>query len=150
MGVGKEVGDLKYFIMMKFGFLVVMSMVSFCALKAQKVDSLFFNLYTDSLKKGVYNYINVDAKLANGTWLPMTEKQLMFSSSAGTFDRNNLIIDTSYKGETVKIKVVLKADPAVWKEITVYLKKYLVEEKLPSAEEVTRPRQGGRNKKGVL
>ena len=35
-------------------------------LKAQKVDSIYFHLYTDSLKKGVYNYINVDARLQNG------------------------------------------------------------------------------------
>lgn len=136
--------------MLKSGLLLILSVFSFCAVKAQKVDSLFFNLYTDSLKKGVYNYINVDAKLANGTWLPLTEKELLFSSSAGSFERNNLIIDTGFKGETVTIKVVLKADPAVRKEITVYIKKYLVEEKLPTAGDLTKPRQGGKNKKGVL
>ena len=28
--------------------------------KAQKIESIHINLYTDSLKKGTYNYINVD------------------------------------------------------------------------------------------
>lgn len=135
---------------MKFGFILLMSFFSVCTLKAQKVDSLFFNLYTDSLKKGVYNYINVDAKLSNGNWFPLTDKELLFSSSAGTFDRNNLIIDTSYKGELVKIKAVLKSDPKVWREITVYIKKYIVEEKLSTSADQLPPRKTGRNRKGVL
>lgn len=118
-------------------------------LKAQKVDSLFFNLYTDSLKKGVHNYINVDGKLSNGQWLPLTDKQLIFSSSYGKFEGNSLIIDTSFKGEKVTIKITLRSDPAVTKETTVYIKKLYGNEKLKTVEEVLNgntPRRRNRNK----
>ena len=43
----------------------------FSAAGAQKVDSIYFHLYTDSLKKGQHNYINVDGKLSNGSWMPV-------------------------------------------------------------------------------
>ena len=39
---------------------------------SQKIDSISFHLYTDSLKKGQHNYINVDGKLSNGQWQPLT------------------------------------------------------------------------------
>ena len=56
-------------------FLVMMVLLSAAAtLKAQQVDSIFLNLYTDSLKKGQHNYINVDGKLSNGKWMPLTSK----------------------------------------------------------------------------
>ena len=58
--------------------------------KAQKVDSLFFNLYTDSLKIGTYNYINVDGKLSNGSWLPLDSMQVIFTSSTGKMTGNIL------------------------------------------------------------
>lgn len=118
-------------------------------LRAQKVDSLFFNLYTDSLKKGVHNYINVDGKLSNGQWLPLTEKQLIFSSTYGKFEGNSLIIDTSFKGEKITIKITLRADPSVSKETTIYIKKLSGNEKLKTVEEVLNgnsPKRRNRNK----
>jgi hypothetical protein len=60
------------------------------AAHAQQVDSIYFHLYTDSLKKGVHNYINVDGKLSNGHWLPLTNKEIEFSSSTGKFEGNSL------------------------------------------------------------
>ncbi len=123
--------------------------ISSLGLKAQKVDSLFFNLYTDSLKKGVHNYINVDGKLSNGQWLPLTEKQLIFSSTDGKFEGNSLILDTSFKGEKVTIKITLRSDPSVSKETTIYIKKLSGNEKLKTVEEVLKggsPKRRNRNK----
>lgn len=113
------------------------------------MDSLFFNLYTDSLKKGVHNYINVDGKMSNGQWLPLTDKQLIFSSSYGKFEGNSLIIDSSFKGEKVTIKITLRADPNVTKETTVYIKKLFGNEKLKTVEEILNgnaPKRRNRNK----
>ncbi len=42
-----------------------------CNVKAQNIDSIYFHLYTDSLKKEVHNYINVDGLLQNGRYLPL-------------------------------------------------------------------------------
>ena len=93
-------------------------------LNAQKLDSLFFNLYTDSLKKGTYNYINVDGRYSDGRYLPLTSKELVFSCDAGKFEGNSLFLDSSVKLEKVVVKVSLKADTAVSRERTIYIKKY--------------------------
>jgi hypothetical protein len=104
--------------------------------RSQKVDSLFFNLYTDSLKKGVHNYINVDGKLSNGQWLPLTQKELNFWCSAGKFEGNSLFLDTNFKEEKVTVRVTLKSDPSVSKEKTIYIKKYIAVERLKTVDEI--------------
>ena len=105
---------------------------------AQKVDSIYFNLYTDSLKKGVHNYINVDGKCNNGQWLPLTQKEIQFSASAGRFEGNSLILDTGFEEKSVKVKAVLKDNPQIQKEITIYIKTGPEKEKVKTMEEVMR------------
>ena len=104
--------------------------------RAQQVDSIFFHLYTDSLKKGVHNYINVDGKLSNGHWLPLTNKEIDFTSTAGRFIGNSLVLDTAFKGEKVKVKAVLKSNSTIWKEIDIYLKKVEDNERLQTVDEI--------------
>ena len=58
--------------------LLILSLFCIFLANAQKVDSIFFHLYTDSLKKGTHNYINVDGKLSNSRWHPFTEKEIKF------------------------------------------------------------------------
>ena len=103
---------------------------------AQKVDSIYFNLYTDSLKKGFYNYINIDGKLSNGTWQPLDSTQVLFLSDAGFFKGNDLFIDSSYHGETVRVKAVLKTNPSIWREAVIYIRKRGFTEPLKSNEEI--------------
>ena len=104
--------------------------------KAQKVDSIYFHLYTDSLKKGTHNYINVDGKLSNGRWLPLTSKEIQFSSSSGSFEGNDLIIPLDFAEEKVIVKAVLKSNTNIWKEVTIWIKKKPDPEKLPTKEEI--------------
>ena len=91
--------------------------------KAQKIDSIYINLYTDSLKKGTYNYINVDGLLSNGHYMPLDSTQLIFTSSAGKFYGNSLLIGRDFKDEKVLIKVVLRSKPSLCKEFEMYIKK---------------------------
>ena len=119
--------------------------------KSQKVDSIYFHLYTDSLKKGTHNYINVDGKLSNGKWMPLTAKEIIFSSTYGEFEGNELILPLDCKVEKVTVKAVLRSDPGTWKETTIWIKKKLDDERLPSREDVlkqpaTRNKSKGRNK----
>jgi hypothetical protein len=109
-------------------------------LKAQKIDSIFFHLYTDSLKKGTYNYINVDGKLSNGIWKPLTAREVEFTSSACRFSGNELIVPPGFKGEKITIKAVLKSNPAVSIEKTVWIKRNPDPEVLPTQEELMRSR----------
>ncbi len=91
--------------------------------RAQKIDSICFHLYTDSLKKGTYNYINVDGKLSNNKWLPLTAKEIVFTATGGTFNGNSLFIENNFAEEKVTVKAVLKSNPALVKETTIYIKK---------------------------
>lgn len=104
--------------------------------KAQKVDSIFVNLYTDSLKKGTYNYINVDGLLSNGRYMPLDSNQVIFWASEGKFSGNSLWLDKDFKYEKVFIKVMLRRNLMVSKEFTVYIKKKPDNEKLKTAEEL--------------
>ena len=111
-------------------------MLSAFTASAQKVDSIYFNLYTDSLKKGVYNYINVDGKLTNGTYQPLMSNEVAFTSSAGRWDGNSLIVDSAYKQDSVVITASLKEHPEVKKNVTIYLKKIVTEPPLKTEKEL--------------
>lgn len=117
--------------------LVVLSfMIAANAVYAQKVDSIYFHLYTDSLKKGFYNYINVDGKMSDGTWQPLDSSEILFLSDAGFFKGNDLFIDSSYKDETVRVKAILKSNPSLHKEVTIYIRKRGFTEPLKTNEEI--------------
>lgn len=115
---------------------------------AQKIDSIYFHLYTDSLKKGTHNYINVDAKLSNGKWMPLSSKEINFSTDYGVFEGNDLKLPLECRAEKVTIKAVLKSEPVIWKEITVWIKKKPDDEVLPTKEEIfkTKPVKSSKNK----
>ena len=104
-------------------FLVIFLILFSFAAKSQKIESISFNLYTDSLKKGVYNYINVDGKFTNGSYLPLMSDEVSFSSSAGRWDGNSLIIDSSFKQDSVVITASLKEHSEIKKNVTIYIKK---------------------------
>jgi len=102
--------------------LLLFTLTTFFA-KAQKIDGIYVNLYTDSLKKGTFNYINIDGKLSNGKYLPLDSTHLIFWSSAGKFSGNNLWIDKDIAVEKIDIKVTLRKNPALHKEFSIYIKK---------------------------
>jgi hypothetical protein len=103
--------------------LFVFAVVSFSfAAKAQKVENIYANLYTDSLKKGTLNYINIDGQLSNGKYIPLDSTHLIFWSSAGKFSGNNLWIDRDFAAEKVDIKVTMRNNPVLVKEFTIYVK----------------------------
>ena len=121
--------------------------ILFCCSAAfsQKVDSIYFHLYTDSLKKGRHNYINVDGKMANGRWQPLTAKEIIFTSSTGEFEGNDLVLPPDMKEEKVTVKAVLRDNPDIWKEITIWIKT-LPEPRLPTNDEIfEQPRKKRKN-----
>ena len=112
------------------------SFCSPCFSGAQKIESIHFNLYTDSLKKGFYNYINVDGLSSDGTWLPLDSTQLYFTAHTGMFEGNDLFIDSSYTGDSVVVKVTLKSKPELYKQVVIYIRKRGFNEPLPTNEEL--------------
>lgn len=113
--------------------------IGICSIaKAQKIDSIYVNLYTDSLKKGTYNYINVDGLCSNGRYMPLDSSDITFTASAGKFYGNNLWIDPDFADEKVSITVALKTNPALHKEFEIYIKKKPDNEVLRTAEDILR------------
>jgi hypothetical protein len=118
---------------------IILLLICFIAVRSasgQKIESITFNLYTDSLKKGFYNYISVDGKANDGTWMPLDSTQILFISNGGFFKGNDLFIDSSYKGESVKVKAVLKSNPSISREVTIYIRKRGFDEPLKTEEEI--------------
>lgn len=132
--------------------LLAILLISAAAAKAQKIDSIYINLYTDSLKKGTYNYINVDGLLSNGRYLPLDSTHIKFTASAGKFIGNSLLIDKDFTQEKITIKAVLKNNTAIAKEFVVYIKKKPDDENLKTANELlnelptpkSKPKKGSR------
>jgi hypothetical protein len=130
-----------------FLFSILISAAFFS--NAQKIDSIYFHLYTDSLKKGTHNYINVDGKFADGKWKPLTAKEITFTASYGTFEGNELILPAKPTVEKLTIKAVLKTDPALWKETTIWIKKKPDDESLPTSDEIlkNKSQKNGKSKR---
>ena len=113
---------------------------------AQKVEGFVFNLYTDSLKKGFYNYISVDGKLSDDTWMPLDSTHLKFTANTGHFMGNDLFIDSSYSGDSVKVRAQLRSNPKVWKEVVIYIRKRPFDEPLKTDEEILQEMRGKKKK----
>jgi hypothetical protein len=111
---------------------------------SQKVDSIYFHLYTDSLKKGQYNYINVDGKLSNGKWLPLTDRELVFTCDEAKFEGNQVIIPENFTPQKISIKASLRSDPSVFIERTVWIKQK-PDPFLPTESEVMNPNKKRKN-----
>ncbi len=92
-------------------------------IQAQKIEKIFVNLYTDSLKKGTYNYINIDGQLSNGKYLPLDTTKILLQCSDAKFVGNSLVIPSDFLSEKVLIKATLKSNPAIFEYFEVYVKK---------------------------
>ncbi|MDP4285642.1 MAG: hypothetical protein Q8891_14575 [Bacteroidota bacterium] len=103
---------------------------------AQKIESIHVDLYTDSLKKGTYNYINIDGKLPDGNYIPLDSTDIIFSSDNGKFFGNSLWVDPGFSKEKINIKAVLLSNPELYKEFTIYIKKIPNPDQLPSLNQV--------------
>jgi hypothetical protein len=101
-----------------------------------EIVNIYFNLYTDSLKKGFYNYISVDGEMSDGSWLPLDSSHIIFTSNAGSFKGNDIFLDSSWKEETIKVKAVLRSNSTIWKETTIYIRKRGFDELLKTNEQI--------------
>lgn len=110
---------------------------------AQKVDSIYVHLYTDSLKAGTYNYINIDGRLPNGRFIPLDTTQVIFLSDYGKFLGNSLWLDKDFSKDKVRIRVILKQNPDICKEFNIYIKK-APDPDLPTEKELLEKMKRGR------
>jgi len=132
---------------MKIQVLTIIGLLMITGIaKAQKVDSMYVHLYTDSLKKGTYNYINVDGLMNNGRWLPLDSNYVEFKCSDGKFIGNELWLDHAYAGEKVRITTTLKTDRAQTRSFEMYVKKKPDDDQLPSEQDIIQSKKKNKNK----
>ena len=117
--------------------IVLLSLLVICAqgLKAQKVSNIYVNLYTDSLKKGTHNYINVDAEFNNGKYLPLDSSKILFSCRQAKFFGNSLYIPADFTEEKVSVKIMLREDNSKFKEFEIFIKT-MIDPPLKTQEEI--------------
>lgn len=61
--------------------------------------------------------------MPNGRYIPLDSTHLIFQSSAGKFVGNNLWIDRNTTLEKIDVKVILRNNPSLYKEFSIYIKK---------------------------
>lgn len=131
---------------MKYFFVFILIVIG-SALKAQSIDTIYINLYTDSLKKGTYNYINVDGRLSNGKFLPLDSTHLIFKSSHGNFKGNSLWLEPDCNEKFVDINITLRDKPTQCHKIKLYVKTKPDDEHLKTSEEILEELKQGAKKK---
>ena len=110
-------------------------------MKAQKIEKFYINLYTDSLKKGTHNYINVDGQLSNGSWLPLTHKELIYTTDNGYFEGNSLVLPSNPNYNKVTITVTLLSDAKSKISKTIWIKQKPDPDILDSVEHLPLPKR---------
>ena len=119
----KRTSQLSKSLAMKLIGIFILMVFSHSGLFAQKIDTIYFNLYTDSLKKGTFNYINVEGRNESGKVLPLDTTAIRFESTAGTFFGNSLWIPWEAREVSVDIKAVLRQNSKMILQRKIYIKK---------------------------
>lgn len=105
--------------------LVLITTLFITTVHSQSITEIRFNLYYDSLKTTIDNYINVEAKLSNGRYLPLTEKDIQFSSDYGFWRGSALVLSKERANmDKVNITAQLKSDTSKKISATIYVQKY--------------------------
>ena len=131
--------------MMKFFCLLLLIFVVQIG-KTQSIKSIQVNLYTDSLKKGTYNYINIEGLMSNGNYLPMDSTHLKYLSTGGQFFGNNLWIEPNFSALKVNITVTAISDSTLYKNFDIWIKQ-LPDAPLKTKEELMEELKQGSQKK---
>jgi len=121
---------------MKYISILLILVLSMVRARSQQVDTLYFNLYTDSLKKGTYNYINVEGRLSNGKIIPLDSSQVVFTSSNGQFLGNSLWLDPNTKSDKIEVVARLRGDPHKRITILIYVKRLEYSGRVKTMDEV--------------
>jgi hypothetical protein len=78
----------------------------------------------------------VEARYSNGKYLPLNDSEIAYSSTAGSFERNSLLVPFDCKEEKITIRVKLKSNPSLTQSVTLYIKKKADNENLKTVEEI--------------
>ena len=77
--------------------------------------------------------------------MPLTSKEIRFSASACKFSGNELIIPSDFEADKITVKAVLKSNPTLWLEKTIWIKTK-PDPELPTKEEVMKAKAKTKSK----
>ncbi len=107
---------------MKYILLLLCFIAGTHVANAQQIASIHYNALADSIKRGFHFYINVDAKLQNGRWKPLTDKDVTITSNYGKVEGNNIILPFAFAEKQIEVQVVLKQDSLQKLNLTIPVK----------------------------
>jgi len=107
-----------------------------CNLKLPYPESIRFNLYTDSIKKKVPFYLNVEGTFSNGKIYPLDTNMIHITASSGNVEGNTLQLSQKDTISTIKTVVSLKWDKTLEDSVIIPVKTHLKEVTLPSEDEL--------------
>lgn len=81
------------------------------ALTLPHVIGIRFNLYSDSIKRNIHYYLNVEGKFSSGKIFPLDTSVLRFSSSDGKMIGQDLLLPLQDTVKTVTVEAWYKPHP---------------------------------------
>jgi hypothetical protein len=93
-----------------------------CSLVLPYVRRMRFNLYTDSIKRNIPFYLNVEGRFSSGRIYPLDTGMIAFSSSAGSLAGSVLTVKNDTSVHRAEVSAWLKADPGMRISVSIPVK----------------------------
>lgn len=93
-------------------------------LELPTLDSIRFNLYTDSIKPVLNYYLNVEGVFSSGKIYPLDTSFITISCDKSHMNGMEWVIPKKIDFEKVTFTVISKYDPTLFKKVTLYIRKY--------------------------
>ncbi|WP_143011553.1 hypothetical protein [Chitinophaga filiformis] len=86
------------------------------------LESIRFNHYADSLKRGIRFYLNVEGSFSSGKIYPLDTAAVKFTASAGKLLGQDLLLNTGDATRTITVTATNKNDPSMSISSTIPVK----------------------------
>lgn len=86
------------------------------------LESIRFNHYADSLKRGIRFYLNVEGSFSSGKIYPLDTAAVKFTASAGKLLGQDLLLNTGDATHTITVTATNKNDPSMSISSTIPVK----------------------------
>ncbi|RYD52014.1 MAG: hypothetical protein EOP52_07465 [Sphingobacteriales bacterium] len=96
---------------------------------------IYFNLYTDSIKPILNYYVNVEGQTVDGRYMPLDDRQILLTADWGELRGNEWVIPKTMLHDSVTFTAVLRSNPVLREQITVWVKKWKDPRDEPGYEE---------------
>lgn len=109
-----------------------------CSLPLPYVRRMRFNLYTDSIKRNIPFYLNVEGRFSSGRVYPLDTGMIAFSSSAGSLAGSVLTVRNDTAVHRAEVSAWLRADTGMRIRVSIPVKIVPDTAALPTAAQLLR------------